>query len=407
VDGLLGADLVEDPYPFYAELRREAPVWRVPGTDAYLVSTWALVTEATGRVGEFSNHFRRGFFTNDDGSVGVLDLGTEGSPDVFAGADPPDHTLHRKVFFPRLVQKKMEALEDDVSRCADELLDAFLSHERADAAAQLANPLPARVIADLVIGFHDADPAEIQRWVFAGSHLIGGRITLGDMATVAEQAAGMLPFVVEQLDRALESPGADDVLSAAAAGVRDGVFTRDEAAFTLMVLAGAGSETTTSLIGTTIRILAERPDLQDELRRDPSRVPPYVEEVLRFESPFRFHPRMTTGPVELGGVTLPEGTLVALLWASANRDEAVFDAPDEIILDRPNIGVHTAFGRGVHHCVGAPLARLEARVVVTKLLEHTTGFMLDPEAQPRWVDSLWVRRNEHVPLVLERGRGPS
>ncbi|MBV8950651.1 MAG: cytochrome P450, partial [Actinobacteria bacterium] len=169
---LRAADLVDDPYPFLARLRESDPVWRVPGTDAYLVSTWALVTEAAGRVSELSNHFRRGFFTDDDGGVAVLDLGN--GPDVFAGADPPEHTVHRKVFFPNLVQQRMAALEDDVVALTDVLLDSLLTKSRADAAALVANPLPARVIAELVIGFRDADPEEIQQWVFAGSRLMGG-----------------------------------------------------------------------------------------------------------------------------------------------------------------------------------------------------------------------------------------
>ncbi len=399
MDRLVAADLVDDPYPFYAHLRATSPVWRVPGTDAYLVSTWPLVTEAAGRIAEFSNHFRRAFVTNEDGSVGVLDLGS--GPDVFAGADPPEHTLHRKAFFPNLVQKKMETLEDHVRALADELLDGMLRQERVDAAAQLGNPLPARVIAESVIGFHDADPAAIQRWVFAGSRLMGGRLTLAEMPAVAEEAGAMLPFVMDQLDRALHSPGPDDVLGAAARGVHDGVFTRDEAAFTLMVLAGAGSETTTSLIGTAIRLLAARLQLQDALRRDPSQVPAFVEEVVRFESPFRFHPRLTTQPVRLGDVEIPSGALVGLLWGAANRDGSVFDQPDDIVVGRANAGLHLGFGRGVHHCVGAPLARLEARVVVTRLLARTACFTPDPEGPPTWVDSLWVRRNERVPIVVE------
>ncbi len=398
----MGADLIDDPYPFYARLRRESPVWRVPGTDAFFVSTWALVTEAAGRVDDFSNHFRRGFFTQDDGSVGVLDLGVEGTtPDVFAGADPPDHTLHRKVFFPNLVQRRMEAIEADVDAIADELLDELPDRGRIDAAAQLGNRLPARVITELVIGFRDADPAQVQEWVFAGSRLTGGRLTAGQMAEVAGRVAGMLPFVVDQLDRALAGPRGHDVLSAAATGVDDGVFTRDEAAFTLMVLAGAGSETTTSLIGTAIRILAARPDLQDELRHDLTNVPAFIEEVLRVESPFRFHPRVATRSVELGGVEIPAGSLVALLWGAANRDESVFEDADDIVLDRPNAGLHVAFGRGVHHCVGAPLARLEARILLSKLLRRTTRFSLDPDDPPCWTDSLWVRRNERVPIMLE------
>src|SRR5918996_3308770 len=101
---LRGTKLVENPYPFYDQLRREAPVWRLPGTDAFFVSTWDLVTEAAGRTDDFSNHFRHTLFTAEDGTLGLIDNGEGGTPDVFAGADPPAHTAHRKVFFPELVQ---------------------------------------------------------------------------------------------------------------------------------------------------------------------------------------------------------------------------------------------------------------------------------------------------------------
>lgn len=403
-DPLASAELVDDPYPFLARLRREAPVWRVPGTDAFLVSTWALVAEATARVEHFSNHFRHAFFTDDDGALGLLDLGEGGAPDVFAGADPPAHTVHRKLFFPNLVQQKMEALAAPVAALAHELLDELLRGGRADAALGLADPLPIRVMAERVIGFHVADADRLQQWVFAGSRFLGGRLRVDEMGGVGAAAAGLLPWVTEQLDAALARVSDDedgDVLAAAARGVRAGVLTRDEAAFALMVLLGAGGETTTSLIGNAICILAERPDLQAELRAEPGRVPAFVEEVLRFESPFRFHPRTVRGPVELGGVEIPDGALVALLWGSANRDESVFERADDLVLDRPNARSHLGFGRGIHHCVGAPLARLEARVVLTALLERTARFELDPADPPRWVDSLWVRRHERVPIVVE------
>jgi cytochrome P450 len=191
------------------------------------------------------------------------------------------------------------------------------------------------------------------------------------------------------------------VLGATAIGVHDGVFTRDAAAFNLMILLGAGGETTTSLIGNAIRVLAERPGLQAEVRAELSRIPALVEEVLRYESPFRFHPRTATRDVELGDVAIPERAMVGLLWGAANRDEAEFDRPDEVVLDRRNARAHVGFGRGIHHCVGAPLARLEARVVLTRLLARTRGFALDPDDPPRWTDSLWIRRHERLPIVLD------
>jgi cytochrome P450 len=374
-------------------------VWQLPATNAVLITTWGLVTEAAGRVEDFSNHFRQILVREPDDGIGVLafDAGT----DVFAGADPPAHTEHRRLFFPELVQRKMASLEADVAALVDEHLADLLASGGGDATQLLADPVPLRVVVERVIGVQDHDVSQTRRWVFAGARLMGGRLWLDQMGAAAEEAAGMLPWVTEQLDAAIDAHRSGDVLGAAATGVRDGVLSRDEAAFALMVLVGAGAETTTALIGNAIRVLAERPALQDQLRRDVGRVPAFVEEVLRLESPFRFHPRSAARGTELGGVPIPRGALVALCWASANRDESVFERPDELVLDRPNVRLHLAFGRGIHYCVGAPLARLEARVVLTKLLSRTKTFALDLADPPRWTDSLWIHRHDRLPIVID------
>jgi cytochrome P450 len=397
----LGAAFVADPHPLFARLRRDAPVWRVDDTPLFLVTTWHLVNEAAARVDDFSNHFRHTLFVHDDGSLGVLDNGDDGAVDVFAGEDPPDHGAHRALFFPELVQKRLAHLEPDVLARADALLDIALASDRFDAARLLANPLPLEVMAERVIGFRDPDPADLQRWVLDGSRLVSGRLRLDEMADAAALVAGLWPWVDGQLESALTSPGSGAVLDAAADGVRRGVLTRAQASFTLMILLGAGGETTTSLIGNTIRILAERPALQAEVRAHPELVPVVLEEALRFESPFRFHPRLARGPTTLGDVEIPDRAMVALCWASANRDEHEFVHPDEFDIDRPNPRHHMGFGRGIHFCVGAPLARLESRVVVRRLLERTREFALDPADAPRWVDSVWIRRHERLPLVVE------
>ena len=183
-------------------------------THACFVSTWDLVAEAVGRVDDFSNHFRHALYTTDDGTLGVLDTGTGGAPDVFAGADPPEHTLHRKVFFPELVQQRMEGLATEVSAIADGLLDELLSAGRPDAVTGLADPLPMRMISEHVLGFRDVDVARLRRWVFAGSRFIGGRLGVDDMAAVGAEAAGLLPWVTAELDRA----SYPSLLKSAAAG---------------------------------------------------------------------------------------------------------------------------------------------------------------------------------------------
>jgi cytochrome P450 family 144 len=392
--------LWRDPYPFFAWLRREAPVWQLPGENAYLLSTWAAVAEATSRPEDFSNHFRYLLLRNPDGTLGTLETGPTG-PDVFAGEDPPLHTAHRKIFFAGLTPKRADALEPAVVELVDRLLDPLLAGGGGDVATGLAHPLPIRVIVESVAGFRDADVAKVGNWMIEGSRLAGGLLTLDEIVERSAEVAGMMPWTEAQLDRAIAEAPTDDLLGAAAAAVRDGSLTHEQAAFTLMVFVGAGAETTTSLVGIAIAELAGRPDLQDRLRADPALVPQFVEEVLRYESPFRFHPRTAARETELGGVTIPEGALLLLLWASANRDETVFDDADELVVDRANAHLHFGFGRGVHHCVGAALARLEARVVLRRLLERTTSFALDPGSDIRWADSIWIHRPDELAIVME------
>ena len=166
----------------------------------------------------------------------------------------------------------------------------------------------------------------------------------------------------------------------------------------LAVLLGAGIESTASLIGNAARLLAERPELAAQLRREPGLVPAFVEEAVRLESPFRFHYRAVARDCELGGVPLRVGHRLMLSWASANRDEAVFERPDEIDLHRRFPRHHMAFGRGIHFCVGAPLARLETRVVLEELLDRSSRIELDPDRPPRYAPSLFVRRPASLAL---------
>lgn len=396
-----GPELIDDPYPFYAQLRRESPVWQVPDTNAYLVSTWRAIADAAGRTDDFSNHFRHLLYTRDDGALGVLDQVDAQQLDVFSGADPPEHTLHRKLFASGLSPKRIDLLEPVVTRLVDGLLDQLLSNERPDATSQLVDPLPARVIADL-IGFADADPRQLHEWVSAGSRIMGGRIRLGDLAAAGGAVAEMPTWVRAQLDAATPDAHGGDVLGITAAGVDDGKLTDDEAVMALMIFVGAGVETTTGLIGNAIRLLAERRELQHRLRSEPRLVPPFVEEVLRLESPFQFHPRTATRDTTLDGVRVPAGALVLLVWASGNRDEQIFDDAAHLSLERPATPAHFGFGRGIHHCVGAPLARLESRIALTRLLERTRSFGCRPDEPPVRSDNLWIRRHERLPLAIDR-----
>jgi cytochrome P450 len=399
---MLADDLLLDPYPIFERLRRNAPVSKVEGENAYLVASWELVAEAVARPEDFSNHFRFALHRHPDGRLGAVETGGAG-PDVFAGADPPDHGAHRQIFFPKLVRDRIESLEPYVAAMTDRILDALLARGRLDAATDLAHQVPVRVVAEKVIGFADPDCDAIRRWLFEGSWIMGGLMTLDEMASFGSEAIGLAGWTDDQLDRAVSDAGrgaaADSVLGAAAAAVRDRALTHEQAAFTLMVLVGAGAETTTSLVGIAIDLLARNPDLQQRLRANPTEFGAFVEEALRYEAPFRYHPRTVARDTSLGGFELPEGALVLLLWASANRDERVFDEPDQLRIGRRNVHLHFGFGRGIHHCVGAPLARMEARVILSRLLARTSEIAPDLSRRPRFSPSIWVHRHDALPIL--------
>ena len=191
-----------------------------------------------------------------------------------------------------------------------------------------------------------------------------------------------------------------DLLGVVAEGVKCQAFSEVEAIVILHTLLSAGGESTTSLIGNAVRILAEDRDLQSGLRESPESIPMFVEEALRLEPPFRYHMRHVPKDTALGGVEIPSGATVLLLWGAANGDAAMFDHPEVIDLTREGPRRHVAFGRGIHHCVGAPLARIEARNVLSVLLARTSDITLDPQRRPRWVNSLMVRRHEELPVRL-------
>jgi cytochrome P450 len=184
------------------------------------------------------------------------------------------------------------------------------------------------------------------------------------------------------------------------AAVEDGRLTRDEAVSMLIQLVAAGTESTTSLLGSAARTLATDTALQQQLRTEPQLVANFVEEMLRLESPFRGHFRVATAATTLGGTSIPAGGRLMLLWGAANRDPRQYDTPAALDLDRHAITGHLGFGRGIHFCVGAHLARLEARVAIDRLLACSEHFELAEDHQDRYRPSLLIRRLEQVLLSI-------
>lgn len=394
---LLDPAAIAEPYDLYEQLRAEAPVWEVPGTGILTVATYRLLAEAASRVEDFSSNLNCLLYQDDQGMPCRLSFGDAGIQ-ALATADPPMHALHRGTVFPELVAKRMAALESEVVQIAEDCVSQALNEGSVDFMAAIGNVVPITMISRL-IGFHDSDLDQLLRAAFDSTAMLGSTLSYDELVAHIARTGEIEEWVSGQLATAMSEPS-HDLLGAVAEGVRSQAFSEVEAVVILHTLLSAGGESTTSLIGSAVRILAEDRDLQNRLRESPELIPMFVEEALRLEPPFRYHMRHVPHDTELGGVEIPAEATVLLLWGAANRDAAMFDHPESIDLTREAPRRHVAFGRGIHHCVGAPLARVEARNVLRVLLARTSEIMLDPQRQPRWVNSLMVRRYEELPVRL-------
>jgi len=392
---------IESPYAFYRSLRTHAPVYRVPKADYYLVTRHADIKAVVMNPATYSSNLTSIVVAQTDGSVSSLDVGQLGigPVDVLAVQDPPAHTRQRALTQPRFAMRMVRGREQSVRAQASELLDVALENQgETNWMKKFAYLLPMNVIMD-IIGLPLADRDQLKAWSDLAIALLSGTSSAEQMASHAMGALSLFQYLQARFEEARRDPK-DDLLGllAEATGTDDDALTVEESVSILLQLIIAGNESTAGLIGSATRLLAENPNLQDALRQDPSRIALFVEEAVRLESPFQGHFRKTREATELAGVSLPEGARLMVVWASGNRDERVFQRADSIDLDRPNARAQLSFGHGIHLCIGAQLARLEAKVAIEELLKRTTRFEM---AGPvRHVSSVFVRTPAELPLEL-------
>lgn len=392
--------VLDDPAPLYRALRTHAPVYRVPGTDFFLVASWAAVAEAAARTTDFSSHLTGVLVANPGAAPVTFDLDAAGEAvQVLATADGGTHAAHRGLVGPALA-KRVRALGPVVTALADRLWTEALDDDRIDWATGMADRLPLAVIAELV-GFPARDVPRLLTWAYDSTEMLGGVVGEGRMAALVTSAAELAHYAYLALQEAT-ARGAQPhtLLAVLVAAVADGRIDEQQAVLILVQLIGAGGESTAGLIAAAARILATDHALQATLRARPDLVPAFLDEALRLESPFRGHHRHVVADTRLGGVDLPAGSHLLLLWGAANRDPARYPDPDTVDLTRPRGRSHTAFGAGAHFCIGSTLARLEATAAITLLLERTAHICLRADAPPRWVPSLFVRRHASLPLLV-------
>lgn len=384
---------LQDPYPLYDRLRTHAPVTQVGESPFFVVTSFDAVVEATARAEDFSSNLTATMWSQPDGTVAPFGMGEPGSPiHVLATADDPTHAAHRKMVLPRMAAKRIAELEPFIAATAADLLAG--AHGEFEWMSALADRLPMLVVAHL-LGLPAADVDRLVTWAYASTQLLDGLVDADQLTASGIAAMELGGYLTERFGEASANSG-ENLLEDLAAYCAAERVSRDSAVFMLIQLVGAGGESTASLIGSAVWILSRRPDLAEQLRRDPATIMPFLEEVLRLESPFRGHYRHVLADAELAGTAVPADSHLLLLWGAANRDPAAFRDPNEFRLDRPNSKNHVAFGKGGHFCLGAALARLEARIVLSALL--STERVIGPSGAAEWQPSLLVRRLRRLPL---------
>lgn len=381
-DLLFNPDVTRDPYPVYARLRAEAPIARDKNTGNWLLSRYDDVLRILRDPERFSSR------------IGMSPLTQQRAIIIFT--DPPDHAKMRGLisgaFTPRIVALQRTAIQEFV----DVVMPPMCAKEDADVVEELAYPLPVQVIARM-LGVEDGDVTMFKRWSDTFFENLSDMLVTGDESRVGDALREFDAYFTERIEQRRREPREDLLSALVHVETDEGRLTDEDLLMLCRVLLVAGNETTTSLIASSVRALAEFPQILARLFESPHLMPSAIEEALRFYPPFAGLSRLATIDVQMHGETIREGERVSLLIGSANRDESVFERPDEFVIDRePNR--HLAFGMGIHYCVGAPLARLETHVALSTLLQRverielTEDQVTPPELLlPRCPKSLKVR----------------
>ncbi len=373
--------LHEDPYPTYKRLRDQAPLYFSPSHDFWALSRYADVRRAQKDPSTFSSQ----------GGVVVEDISGFALP-MLVGMDEPNHGRVRALVNRRWTTGRILELEKSIRELTQGFIARFAGAGHAELMAQLAGLLPMAVICELL-----SVPARDRDFLLGRANKLVHRDD-GVNAVPDASKQSFLDIYAYFDKRAAErsgSPG-NDMFGLLVAAERDGSLSHDELLGFCFLLIVAGNETTMKLIGNLVYYLGIFPDQRKRLVDEPSRIPNAVEETLRYDLPVQLTARTLTRDVELHGQKMRAGEKVALLLASANRDERQFKDPDRFDIDRDSSG-HLGFGLGMHFCLGASLARLEARIVLEELLQRIPEYRVD-RAGTRRVHAASVRGFETLPI---------
>ncbi|WP_437285955.1 cytochrome P450 [Sorangium sp. So ce406] len=405
-ENLFGPEHIVDPYPLYAQARRAAPVFFNASASCWMVTRAEDIAAVLRDTERFSSKYLMSPRTPLAPEIVAL----LGDPDArlptLLTTDPPDHTRLRGLLSKGFSPQRTAAMEPEIRAIADALIDGFVADARADLVPRFAFPFTSFVIGDM-LGMPRADIARLKRWSDDWIRLVWNVEPVEQLVEAARGLVAFRRYFAEVIAERRRRPG-DDLLSALIQAHLDddARLSEEELIAVPMQLIMAGHETTLHLISNALVPLLERPAHLAAARADRGLLEHVVEEALRLDAPVLWISRRTTVEVELGGVTIPAGATVQLAVCSANREERLFGEPATFDPCRPNADRHLSFGRGTHFCLGAPLARLEARVALERLLARLPNLRLDPEQPPERATAIGFRGYARLVALWDAPPGP-
>jgi cytochrome P450 len=386
-----------DPYPVFRQLRTTAPVWKAPFGRWFLTgyddTALLLRDRRFGKGYEDPEALVRRFGPTAMQEPAVVEL-----THMMLMRDPPDHTRLRGLVTKAFTARRIEALRQSIQDLTDRLLDRVIPLGCMDAIRDLAFPLPVLVICEL-LGIPEADRARFVTGSSSGAALLNPtpptRAELDTANAGTTESSAYFEALFEQRRRDPQDDLITQLVQAEEAGDR---LTTAELRANVSLLFAAGHETTVNLIGNGLYSLLRHPDQWQILRDDPKLIPNAIEEILRFESPVQAVSRTVLEPIELGGMALEKNEMVVSLIGGANRDPAVFEHPERLDVARKDLRP-LSFGGGIHFCLGAQLARIEAAVVFETIARRLPTLRLSDPGQPKWRPSFVLRGLTELPVA--------
>jgi cytochrome P450 len=389
------------PFPHYAQMRDEQPVMLIESLGMYLITRHDLVLSVLRDPATYSSLFGGASMPlPGDARAKMAEVMAEGYPRVptMLTADMPEHTRYRRLVSKAFTPKVIAELEPVIRRITTRLIDSWIDSGSIEFVTQFAVPLPVEVIAH-ALNVPESRMADFKRWSDDSIAGIGTNISIEQRVEAEKGVNEYQHYFAAEFEKRKTEPQDDLLTALLQARIDDDdpevtdkrPLDMPEMLSIVQQLLVAGNETTTKLLTETMRLLAGKPAQWEMLKRDPSRAPNVIEEALRLSTPTQGMFRIATKDHELEGVHIPKGARIVIVFASANRDEAIYSDPDDFDPDRTGLREHLAFGKGIHFCLGAALSRLEGKVAMEELSRRLDSFSLPESNEYQYFPSFLLR----------------